>query len=252
VGARRERSWALGSISRAALLGPRPVVEAVDRCEWARGRSHGDVIVEAYADSCTAVLEAMRGRRDRARELYGRAQHTMEDVGLSVLLASIRMYAGIAELIAGDDGAAERELRLGYEALDRMGERAYLSTMAAFLARALHGLGRYDEAESLTRVSEDVASQDDIGSQVIWRGTRAKVLARRGEAAAEEMAREAVALAQGTDFVNVQADANADLAETLQLLGHADAALQALEEALRLYEAKGNVVSANAARALAG
>jgi hypothetical protein len=226
-------------------------VEAVDRCEWARARSEGDVVVEAYADSCTAVLEAMRGRSARARELYARAQQTLEDVGLSVLVASMKMYGGIAELIAGDDAAAEHELRLGFDALDRMGERAYLSTMAAFLARALYGLERHDEAEALTRVSEEVASQDDIGSQVIWRGTRAKVLARRGDAAAERPARDAVTLACGTDFVNVQADANADLAETMRLLGNTHAAQRALAEALRLYESKGNLVSATAARALA-
>jgi class 3 adenylate cyclase/tetratricopeptide (TPR) repeat protein len=250
AGARRERSWALGSISRAALLGPRPVVEAVERCDWARALSNGDVMVDAYADSCTAVLETMRGGHDRARELYRRAQETLQEVGLTVLLASMRMYGGIAELIAGDDTAAERELRLGYNALDRMGERAYLSTMAGFLARALYGLGEHDEAEAVARVSADAASEDDIASQVISRGTRAKLLARRGDPEAESLARQAVAFAQETDFVNVQADANADLAETMQLLGRPDDALRALDEALRLYGAKGNVVSARAVRAL--
>jgi len=244
AGAKRERSSALGSLSRAALLGPRPVEKAIERCSWARSRSEGDVMVEAYADACTAVLEAMRGRHEEAVRLYERTKETLQDVGLSLLLASIRMYAGLAELVTGDQAAAERELRFGYDALDRIGERAYLSTMAAFLARAVYGLDRLDEATQLTQISEEAASKDDIGSQVTWRGTRAKVLARRGDTRAAELAAEAVALSRETDFVNVQADALADLAETMRLLGRPDAELVALGEALRLYEAKGNVVSA--------
>jgi electron transfer flavoprotein alpha/beta subunit len=52
------------------------------------------------------------------------------------------------------------------------------------------------------------------------------------------------------DFTNVQADALVDLGETLRVLNRPDGA--AYEEALRLYEQKGNVVSADAVRPLAG
>jgi tetratricopeptide (TPR) repeat protein len=232
------------------LQGPREVEAAIERCNWARERSDGDVVVEAYADSCTAVLEAMRGRFAEAAKLYGRTRELLEDVGLNLLLASIQMYAGLAELIAGDHAAAERELRLGYDELDRIGERAYLSTTAAFLARAVYGLDRLDEAEELTRISEEAASTDDIASQVVWRGTRAKVLARRGDTGSAELAADAVALSRDMDFTNVQADALVDLGETLRVLNRPDGA--AYEEALRLYEQKGNVVSADAVRPLAG
>jgi tetratricopeptide (TPR) repeat protein len=242
--AERERSWALGSMCRAALLGPRPVPEAISRCSWARSSAQGDVVVEAYADSCTAVLETMRGRNDYAVELHSRAARLLADVGLDVLHASIQMYAGISALIAGDPIAAEQELRAGYDLLDRIGEHGYLSTMAAFLARAVYELGRFDEAEELMRVSEQAASPDDVGSQLICRGSRAKLLARRGDDTAAALATEAVSLARSTDFVNVQADTLVDLAETLELLDDPDAAQPAFEEALALYAAKGNLVSA--------
>jgi hypothetical protein len=242
--AERERAWALGSMCRVALLGPRPVPEAIARCSWARSRAQGDVVVEAYADSCTAVLEGMRGRREYAVELHSRAAQALAAVGLDVLQASIQMYAGISALIARDHVAAEQQLRAGYDLLDRIGERGYLSTMAAFLARAVYELGRLDEAEELTRVSEEAASPDDVGSQLIWRGSRAKLLARRGDNAGADLAVEAVSLARSTDFVNVQADTLVDLAETLQLLERPEAARPAFEEALTLYGAKGNHVSA--------
>jgi len=97
-------------------------------------------------------------------------------------------------------------------------------------------------------VSERAASPDDVGSHMICRGTRAKLLARRSDPSAEALAREAVNLSRGTDFTNWQADALVDLAETLRLSDRAGDARPALEEALALYEAKGNLASAAAVR----
>jgi tetratricopeptide (TPR) repeat protein len=79
---------------------------------------------------------------------------------------------------------------------------------------------------------------------------RAKVLARRGEhESAERLARKSVALAEGTDFLNDQADAYADLAEVLELAGGRDEASAALEQALTLYERKRNLAMAERVRA---
>ena len=118
------------------------------------------------------------------------------------------MYAGWAELLAGDAPAAERELRIGYEALERMGEQSYLSTTAAYLARAVFAQARYEEAEGLTEVSDEAAAEDDLSSHAMWRGTRARVLARRNDGDAERLARESVYLSLETDSLNVQADAS--------------------------------------------
>ena len=196
-----------------------------------------------------AVLEAMVGRFASAREHYRRSESASTELGLNLQLASLRMYAGWAELLAGDAPAAERELRIGYEALERMGEQSYLSTTAAYLARAVFAQARYEEAEGLTEVSDEAAAEDDLSSHAMWRGTRARVLARRNDGDAERLARESVYLSLETDSLNVQADALVDLAETLQLLDRPDEAAGVLQEAIRKYEAKGNLVSARAAGA---
>jgi hypothetical protein len=84
---------------------------------------------------------------------------------------------------------------------------------------------------------------------VIWRGTRAKVLARQGdERQATKFAREAVELLEDTDLLNTRADAFADFAETMLLLGRDEEASAARAKALSLYEAKGNLASAGAIR----
>src|SRR5262249_58842777 len=98
------------------------------------------------------------------------------------------------------------------------------------------------------QASEQAASPDDIASHVVWRGTKAKLLARDGDSGAAELAREAVELVGDTDLVNIAADAYADLALTLLLLGHEEDAVAPRERALDLYQTKGNLASAAAMR----
>ena len=83
----------------------------------------------------------------------------------------------------------------------------------------------------------------------LWAPGRAEALARRGEdGAAEDLAHEAVALVEPTDALDMRADALVDLAEVLHLVGRNDEPKGILENALQLYEQKGNVVSAARAR----
>jgi hypothetical protein len=84
---------------------------------------------------------------------------------------------------------------------------------------------------------------------VLWRGVRARLLTRCAELReAEALAREAVALAGATDFLNHRADALLDLSHVLETSGRGDEAVTAASGALHLYEVKGNVVSAAATR----
>ena len=252
AGDRRTMSWILGAMCRVAVVGPLPVDEGIRRCLAIRAEARGEPTLQPVVESMLSVLEAMRGRFAAAREHYSESQRAFEELGFSFRLASFRMYHGWAELIAGDSTAAERELRIGYDALQRTGERTTLSTMAAFLARAVFAQGRYDEAERLTEVSSEAGSDDDPITQAMWRGTRARVVAvtGRSDTEAEGLAREAVELSFETDCVNMQADTLVDLAETLRLLDRGGETTDILEEAIELYERKGNVVSATAVRAL--
>jgi class 3 adenylate cyclase/tetratricopeptide (TPR) repeat protein len=244
AGDRRTMSWILGTMCRVALVGPLPVDQGIRRCLRIRRQHRGEPTLQPVVDSMLAVLEAMRGRFARARHHYQRSHMTFDELGLSVQLASFRMYAGWAELLAGHTTVAERQLRMGYEALERMGGQSYLSTTAAFLARAVLAQERYDEAQRLTQVCEDVTPDDDRVTQAMWRGTRARLLATRGDEGAEPLARESVELSLQTDCLNMQADALLDLAETLRLLQRRDESMDVLAQAIQLYQAKGNLASA--------
>ncbi|MGZ4155220.1 MAG: adenylate/guanylate cyclase domain-containing protein, partial [Actinomycetota bacterium] len=107
------------------------------------------------------------------------------------------------------------------------------------------------DAASFIDESADAGAEDDLTTQVIWRGAQALVLAQRGRNdEASAIAAEAVELAARTDDVNMRADALVVLAD----VGRSnDRGLGALTEALELYRAKGNEVSAAAVEArLAG
>ena len=95
-------------------------------------------------------------------------------------------FAGWVELLAGDPVAAERHLRWGYEKLNEIGELSWLSTTTALLAEAVYLSGRSEEAEELTRASEEYAGAEDSYSHALLRNVRAKVLARRGVAEGAE------------------------------------------------------------------
>jgi class 3 adenylate cyclase/tetratricopeptide (TPR) repeat protein len=253
AGDERQANQALIQIGIELIYGATPAEEAIKRCNAVLEDASISRWGEMGFMDALAVHEAMLGHFDAARELIERVRAMTEDLGLARGLPFILRaeHAWIVETLAGDAAAAEDEIRAAYEVLERwkMGEKGLLSTQAARLAQSLYAQQRYEEAEHQTRISEQAGASDDMMTQVLWRQVRAKALARRGEdGAAEDLAREAVALAQPTDALDMRADALVDLVEVLRLVGRKDEPKGVLEDALRLYEQKGNVVSAARAR----
>ena len=92
---------------------------------------------------------------------------------------------------------------------------------------------------------------DDVDAQVGLRRAQARLFAHRHEIEnAERLAREAVDLAERTDFLDVHARAREALADVLGLAGRSQESLAELEHATRLHEQKGNLVSAARTRKL--
>ena len=155
------------------------------------------------------------------------------------------------ELLAGEPAVAAEFGAAGCRLLEELGDKSFLSTAAANLARALFADDRFEEADIWAGRAAEIGASEDAVTQRLWRQVRAKVLARRGEhAEAERLVREAVAIGAGTDDLNGQGDAYADLAEVVLLAGKSDEAAAALELALARYERKGNLVSARRVRTL--
>jgi tetratricopeptide (TPR) repeat protein len=170
----------------------------------------------------------------------------LRDLGEGVRVASSGIHLGNVESHGGDLSIAEQQLRLDFEALDRMGERYHLPIIAGLLAKIIRDRGRDEEALPLLAMAEELTSANDTGSQAFWRSVRAPILARSGQLLkAEELAQSAVEMLRKTESPGLQADALGELTTVLVLAGKRDAALESIDEAISLYEAKGNLVSRN-------
>jgi tetratricopeptide (TPR) repeat protein len=240
----REESAITVWLAACLALGPTPAGEAVARCHELLDRARGSRRVEASVGTVLAYLSAMAGAKADAHTFLERSRRRHEELGLTFSRAHWTVLSGMALLYAGDLEAAEAELRWGYQTLRDMGERAALSTVAAYLARVLVAQGRYPEAEALTVESEQTAAAGDLASQIAWRGTRLPCRLAVGDTTgAEDLGRAALALAENTDDLELLGYAHAGLAAVLAAVGDSHGAAAETAAAASAYRAKGDVVS---------
>jgi class 3 adenylate cyclase len=240
AGDRRQELRNVSSYVMSALHGPMPAPEAIERCRAIMEQVHGDRRSEGLVLGALGHLHGLRGEFEEARRLHARGKAVLDDLGDRALAATTSFDSSRIEMLAGRPDAAERELRRDYAELEAIGERYFLSTLAGLIAHAALAQGRVDEAERFATAGEELASEDDVSSQALWRTARAKVLAaRRDHDGAVALAAEAVELTAATDAVVERAEVLLDSAAVLAAAGrHADARAAA-EEALALYRAKG-------------
>ena len=244
AGAEHERAEILVWIASSLVYGPTPVADGIRRCEEIAAQVEGNLVAQAATLPKLAALHAMEGRFDVARTLLASSASAFEELGLG-LNSAVSHHAALVELLAANAAEAERSLRLGYLALEQMGDKSLLSTTAAYLARAILTQGRDAEAARYAARSDELADVGDVSTQAMWRGVQACVLARSGRIEdAERLARAAVALLEASDFVNQQGEALLDLATVLEYDERRDAAGAALYASLRHFEQKGNTVAA--------
>jgi predicted ATPase len=247
-GYRGESADIMGWLMVMAIFGLLPVDKGVERCNGFLEKAGDDDKVRAFALVERAVLEAMRGDFQTAREQFAEGHRTFEELGLNVWAANNAQEGFYIEMLAGNPGGAVEMLRASHEKFEEMGERGFNSTISAMLAHALHAQGMDAEAEHFVRESERLAASDDSFSQALWRTALAKVVAGRGEFdRGAALVREAVDLTP-PDMLVLRSDIYFDLAAVLAAGGRIEEAKGAVEEAIRLYEQKGNLVALDKAR----
>jgi class 3 adenylate cyclase/tetratricopeptide (TPR) repeat protein len=233
--------WLAGSL----VWGPTPAEEGLRKCDELLAKAAGLRFAEGSILTARAVLSAMLGNSDEASATRDRAVALLEDLGGVLPAMAVGSRIGLAEEILGDLERAIEIMRPRVDVLFRLGEKSFFSTQAAMLARRLALTERFDEAEDFAQKSREASPADDWTSQVGWREALALVGAGRGDLEeAERWAREAVAMTEGVDYLPQMADTWSELGMVLRLAGRIDEARAALQESLRLREAKGDVVSA--------
>jgi class 3 adenylate cyclase/tetratricopeptide (TPR) repeat protein len=248
----RDELESLSWVPICVWAGPTPAAEALERCQSVIERARGDKKAISTALFVHAELEAGLGNFEKAQELIARSRALLEELALTVWIAGpLTQFAGWVELWRGDPAAAETQLRWGHDTLSEIKEMAWLPTVDGILAEAIYAQGRIEEAEELAAAIEDAAGSEDVYSQLLWRGVRAKVLAGRASLdEAESLARESLAMVDGTDFLHGHWYAWMTLAEVLQQASRVDEARAAVTRAIAMAETKGHLVRAKLARDL--
>jgi class 3 adenylate cyclase/tetratricopeptide (TPR) repeat protein len=251
TGDEREEFITLDALLWAMYLGSAHVGEVRRQIERVLTRVGESSMPGFHALLMLAALRAMEGAADESRTLFDRAKSIGEEMRLDWGPAITAIFSEEVGLLLGDAEFAERELRAGYESLEAIGERGLRSTVATHLAEALYRLERNAEAEHFADLSLELASQDDIASQARGRAVKAKLLAAKGDyEAADHLARDAVELSEDTDDLFMHGQVLMAQAEVLRLGGRDADAVPVLQQAVQVSERKGNVVTAQEARAL--
>jgi class 3 adenylate cyclase len=240
----------IGWRALSRLYGTTPVSDLLawlDENEPREGRDY-------WLRASRAVALAMTGRFDEARAILAETREELAERGGDLQLAIITgIESVVAELLAGDPGAAAELGAEGCRRLEELDAQAFLSTAAAELAEALYLLDRLEEAAVWADRAAELGADDDMFTELSWRRTKAKLLSRRGDhPGAERLAREAVAIGEATDDLTWQGEAYAGLGEVLLLAGRTDEPAAALEQALERFERKENRVGAERVRARLG
>ena len=212
----------------AAELGQHPGVDAVGLAGQRRQPLHllrvGDLDLparelEPVVHEARAVHRLDRGADRRAVTVEPLSQ------AAQTILAWTTYFVQV-ETIAGNHNAAKAAARTNIVRLQASGDIAHASTQAVLLADMLLDEGATDEADEYRlRLAENKANASNVYVQFLRRSARARILARAGRTTeAEEMARDAVAIASPTDALRDRARTHFALAEVLQLAGRSNEA----------------------------
>ncbi|MEP7106293.1 MAG: tetratricopeptide repeat protein, partial [Chloroflexota bacterium] len=225
----------------AGVWGPLPAAEVIQLVE-------GGVARGAVA---RARMLALQGRFAEAQVVVAQASQSLAELGDRIGLSICHEVAGLVARLSGDSGEAVRNLQLSYDELIALGDQAFASTRAGFLAEAYLEAQELDEAWQYAGIARDTSASDDIASQSLGRRIQARVLSARGQhAEAEALAREAVAIMGRTDYLVMHGDALVHLGQVLYAAGKVDEAVAAAREAVELYDRKGATFLAERTREL--
>jgi tetratricopeptide (TPR) repeat protein len=240
-------------LAAVAHRGPTPAREAIGRCESLLSDAPSPVW-ESFILPFLAGVEAMDGKIVNARSHLEEARvGRQEFADAGTIATSWSALAAEVELLAGDLGAAEDILVRSCQALQDASPGDWLATNMALLAETQYRQGRVEEARASAESALARAPAGHLTSRSVARRVLAKSLAQLGtRTEAVALAGEALALLGDADVLDERGETLLACAEALAASGTVAEARQARDASISEFERKGNVVSAERARARLG
>ena len=236
------RTRALGYAGWALCLGAATVDEAEAGCASLLETAGDNRVGQALVRTSMGWAWAMRGRVTEGRELTISGRDAVVELGRADWLGVATLACGYVALLDDDPETAEQEFARAQDTFAAHGDDWYLSVAGTDRALALCALDRYGEARE---ACEHPQTSSDAEWATKW--NRAHALADAAEGSLEAAlahADTAVRIAEATEYRNLHAAALADRASICDATGQASNASTDLQNALRLYQQKGNVVEA--------
>jgi tetratricopeptide (TPR) repeat protein len=200
---------------------------------------HLTAIVHAYRDE-PAEFDATTTELNRIWEDMGDPAHRfIHGQGLAEALRWLGRF-----------DEANVELWRTKKRLDAQGETSFNATITALLAVVECEQGRDEEAAKLLREAWPMTSEDDFAAHAQCRWTDAWLAAKQGRhAQAITTLDEAVAVLEGSDYLNMHADTYRYRGEVFRLAGDEERAQAAFAHAFEFWDRKGNLAAARTLRA---
>jgi predicted ATPase len=235
------RRAVINSLANDMTVSPIPVGDALERLEQLLALSGDDRILQAAIIRHRGSLLAMAGRFDESRECGRWADPILDEAGVESLSWGSLGSASYARYLNGDVEGAARAIESKWHAYPvEEGKTQSLAISASFvLANFYCDQGRWDEAQKCI-----AAYPTARASNPSRLSAEARIAAHHGKVEeALELAHRAVAGVERTDMPNERAARWLSLAEVQRAAGLATDADSSVENAIRLFEQKGNIAA---------
>jgi class 3 adenylate cyclase len=252
LGDRRMSPRIAWSYASFADYSPTPSSEGLRRVDVALEEAAENPRLIAELLLLQAIFLATRGEFSKAEESSARGEASLLELGEDEFTSQIvgETRYRMAQL-RGDVEAEERSLRETYLDLKGRGNLGHMASFGCRLGDVLCRLGRISEARPLIDESRQLGADQDIDVQLGWRIAMGRALAGDGRGQeADQIVSEAVAIAEGTDYLLRHADVLMALAEIRYDGGDTDGSATAAQQARTLYARKESIVMAERATAL--
>ena len=232
------------------LEGSEPIDAAIERLDVLFPERLQDRPVMMRRCLFVGMLRATQGQIDTALRLLEQGARIRAELGVGQR-GDEAWFRGFGYFEAGQPADAVPHLVEAASGAIQAGDRSHGSTQAALAAHALAQVGEHDNVERFVGMAREWSSPDDRSTQMLWRGALARVRAASGDNAdAEQLAREAVELAEGTSYASAIGRALIDLAWVSLRIGKPEQAAAPARRAVVLLSHRGAIPMRDLAQTL--
>jgi class 3 adenylate cyclase/tetratricopeptide (TPR) repeat protein len=241
--ARLERAMTLGGLAYCLWRGPEPASVAIQRCRELVAGNDCPSATWVAVNCPYALLLGMRRDFDDARAILSEAQRILHDQGQVTAGATVPIFVGLLEAMAGDLMAAEHAFRAARSAFGEIGDPHMADAATVHLARVAFGLGRNDEALDLLASCQNLDDEVLYVEAALAASLQAAALADNGDVdGANSATGLALALVDGLQSPHCVGTVLLDVTHALRVAGRDEEAMDAARQALDCFVRKEDLV----------